>query len=118
MSHHGTFFDGTFCEDNLKYLLESVILFQFAEGSLQTLGLLAVTGVTACMLNIFNFLVTYYTGPVALQILGNVKTVFAIGASSLVFGNAVTVEQWCGAAICIAGCVLYQQKGHAIGLKR
>lgn len=44
----------------------------FANGAGRTFGLVVLTGFTACLLNIFNFLVTYHTGPVVLQILGNV----------------------------------------------
>ncbi|CAD7926590.1 unnamed protein product [Amoebophrya sp. A25] len=69
------------------------------------------SGVMACVLNISNFLVTYYTGPVVLQILGNVKTVFGIAVSILVFGNKVAPEQWLGACICVFGCIIFQQKG-------
>ncbi|CAD7942799.1 unnamed protein product [Amoebophrya sp. A120] len=91
---------------------------QFAEGSFITVAALSFTGVTACLLNIFNFLVTYYTGPLVLQILGNVKTVFAIAASILVFGNEVKMEQWLGAAICISGVLLWQRKGKQINNMR
>lgn len=78
------------------------------------IGLTVLSGVTACLLNIFNFLVTYYTSAVVLQILGNVKVVLAIAFSSVIFGNEVSTMQWFGSGICVLGCVLYQQKGHTL----
>jgi len=78
------------------------------------MGLTFLSGVTACLLNIFNFLVTYYTSAVVLQILGNVKVVLAIAFSSLIFRNEVSTMQWLGSAICILGCVLYQQKARTL----
>lgn len=47
-------------------------LYQIADGTARTVILLSITGVVACIMNIFNFLVTSYTGPLVLQILGNV----------------------------------------------
>eukprot|EP00392_Amoebophrya_sp_AT5.2_P004931 g4940.t1 len=43
-----------------------------------------------------------------------VKTVFAIAASIVVFGNEVAPEQWVGAIICIVGVLLFQRKGKRI----
>jgi len=91
----------------------------FQEGEISpnapmVMGLTLLSGVTACLLNIFNFLVTYYTSAVVLQILGNVKVVLAIAFSSVIFGNEVSTMQWLGSGICILGCVLYQQKGHPV----
>lgn len=69
---------------------------EWATGAWQTAVLLSITGLNACFLNIFNFLTTFYTGPVVLQVLGNVKTVLGVGFSGWVFGNPVTLEQWIG----------------------
>eukprot|EP00913_Durusdinium_trenchii_P035515 g33235.t1 len=40
--------------------------------------LLVLSGLNACLLNIANFLVTSYTSPVTLQVLGNVKSCLSI----------------------------------------
>lgn len=80
-------------------------------GGLRVLGLLIISGLNACLLNVANFSVTAYTGPVTLQVLGNVKNCVSIGVSVAVFRNALKVEQVMGVGTCLLGVWLYQQKG-------
>jgi len=73
--------------------------------------LLVISGLNACLLNVANFMVTSYTSPVTLQVLGNVKSCLAIGVSVAIFRNTLTVEQGVGVAGCLFGVWLYNQKG-------
>jgi len=68
---------------------------------------LVVSGLNACFLNVANFLVTFYTSPVALQILGNIKMVLAIVMSAAVLGNPVVFTQGVGCTLAIAGVACY-----------
>lgn len=80
-------------------------------GVAYTLGLLALSGLNACLLNIANFLVTFHTSAVTLQVLGNMKNCASIGISILIFGNAIKVSQLGGIVICLTGVVIYNQFG-------
>lgn len=77
----------------------------------EDVGLVALSGLTACLLNIANFLVTAATSAVTLQVLGNVKTVLAIAFSSWWFANPVSLPQVAGSMLCIAGVIAYEQHG-------
>merc|ERR1711865_1123001 len=68
----------------------------------------------ACLLNITNFLVTAYTSPVTLQVLGNVKSCLSIVVSVAIFGNALRPLQGLGVVICLVGVWLYQRHGGVI----
>lgn len=72
--------------------------------------LLVLSGLNACLLNIANFLVTSYTSPVTLQVLGNVKSCLSIGVSVAIFRNSLTFEQAVGVGTCLLGVWLYNQK--------
>ncbi|CAJ1347254.1 unnamed protein product [Effrenium voratum] len=74
------------------------------------LMLLVISGLNACLLNIANFLVTSYTSPVTLQVLGNVKSCLSIAVSVAIFRNSLTVEQAIGVGTCLIGVWLYNQK--------
>jgi len=63
----------------------------------------------ACLLNISNFLVTAYTSPVTLQVLGNVKNCLSIPTSVCIFGNPLEVEQIIGVLTCLFGVWLYNR---------
>eukprot|EP00438_Fugacium_kawagutii_P025885 Skav233695 [mRNA] locus=scaffold1927:304383:322906:+ [translate_table: standard] len=68
-------------------------------------------GLNACLLNIANFLVTSYTSPVTLQVLGNVKSCLSIGVSVAIFRtNSLTSEQAAGVSTCLLGVWLYNRK--------
>ncbi|CAE7589302.1 unnamed protein product [Symbiodinium pilosum] len=79
-------------------------------GAGQVLGLLMLSGLNACLLNIANFLVTSYTSPVTLQVLGNVKSCLSIAVSVAIFRNSLTLEQAFGVCTCLLGVWLYNQK--------
>ncbi|OLP80667.1 putative sugar phosphate/phosphate translocator [Symbiodinium microadriaticum] len=64
----------------------------------------------ACLLNIANFLVTSYTSPVTLQVLGNVKSCLSIAVSVAIFRNSLTLEQALGVCTCLVGVWMYNQK--------
>lgn len=76
-----------------------------------TMLLLGISGLNACLLNIFNFLVTAHTSAVSFQVLGQAKTCVSIIASVAIFHNRFTVHQGGGVAICLLGVWLYQAKG-------
>merc|ERR1719443_757437 len=76
--------------------------------------LLILSGLNACALNIMNFLVTAYTGPVTLQVLGNVKSCASIAVSVAIFGNALRFSQIVGVSTCLLGVWIYTNKGGAV----
>merc|ERR1712137_1053235 len=73
--------------------------------------LLIVSGLNACLLNVANFMVTSYTSPLTLQVLGNVKSCVGIAVSVAIFRNALTWQQGVGVAVCLLGVWVYNQKG-------
>eukprot|EP00439_Symbiodinium_sp_Y106_P069365 s2915_g11.t3 len=79
-------------------------------GAGQVLFLLMLSGLNACLLNIANFLVTSYTSPVTLQVLGNVKSCLSIAVSVAIFRNSLTLEQAIGVCTCLIGVWMYNQK--------
>ncbi|CAE7777082.1 unnamed protein product [Symbiodinium microadriaticum] len=79
-------------------------------GAGQVLFLLMLSGLNACLLNIANFLVTSYTSPVTLQVLGNVKSCLSIAVSVAIFRNSLTLEQALGVCTCLVGVWMYNQK--------
>lgn len=85
-----------------------------ADGVFNVICLLIVSGFNACLLNVTNFLVTSYTSPVTLQVLGNVKNCMAIGVSVAIFGNDLTFDQLVGVAVCLLGVWIYNKYGKTI----
>ncbi|CAE7241594.1 unnamed protein product [Symbiodinium sp. CCMP2592] len=79
-------------------------------GAGQVVFLLMLSGLNACLLNIANFLVTSYTSPVTLQVLGNVKSCLSIAVSVAIFRNSLTLEQAIGVCTCLIGVWMYNQK--------
>ena len=69
--------------------------------------LIIVNMTLAYLVNLTNFLVTYYTSALTLQVLGNGKGVVGVLLSILIFRNPVTVTGMFGYAITVAGVVLY-----------
>jgi len=80
-------------------------------GLIRVLVLLVISGLNACLLNISNFLVTFHTNAVTLQVLGNVKTVLSIGVSVCIFRNPLSLSQAIGCCICLGGVWIYNSKG-------
>jgi len=80
-------------------------------GALRLLGLLALSGLVACLLNITNFLVTVRTSPVTLQVLGNVKSCASIAISVAVFRNPLLPSQAIGVVVCLVGVGIYNRWG-------
>lgn len=78
------------------------------KGTCNVLMLLGLGGLNACLLNIANFQVTADTSAVMLNVLGNVKSCIGIGVSVLLFGNALTLGQIAGVAICLLGVYFYK----------
>jgi len=87
-------------------------------GLLKVLMLLSLSGLNACLLNIANFLVTFHTSALTLQVLGNVKTVLSIGVSVCIFRNPLSKAQALGCAVCLAGVWLYNSKGKSFKVKK
>lgn len=88
-----------------------------ARGVSNVMFLLVLSGLNACLLNVSNFLVTSYTSPVTLQVLGNVKSCLSIGVSVLIFRNDMTWEQAVGVFICLFGVWVYNQYGGVVKTK-
>jgi len=80
-------------------------------GLLRLLLLLLLSGLNACLLNIFGFIVTRCTGAVMLQVLGSVKSSLGIAVSVAVLRNPVTPSQAFGSAVCIFGAWIYDRFG-------
>lgn len=80
-------------------------------GGVRVLMLLICSGFNACLLNVANFMVTSYTSPVTLQVLGNVKSCLSIAVSVAIFGNPLSVEQGMGVFVCLFGVWIYNQRG-------
>ena len=77
-------------------------------------SLLLINATLAYFVNLTNFLVTFYTSPLSLQVLGNGKGVVGVIMSILIFRNPVTVTGMFGYAITVAGVVCYgESKKHA-----
>merc|ERR550514_2187956 len=92
--------------------LEPLMLFNpNSTGVGRVLGLLIVGGLNACLLNVFNFLVTSYTSAVTLQVLGNVKSCLSIAISVAIFKNDLLWEQAIGVIACLAGVWYYNKYG-------
>lgn len=83
-------------------------------GVMHVVGLLLASGFNAWALNVMNFLVTAYTGPVTLQVLGNVKSCASIAVSVAIFGNHVSLSQVAGVSTCLVGVWIYTNKGGAV----
>ncbi|KAG1663112.1 hypothetical protein FOA52_010515 [Chlamydomonas sp. UWO 241] len=79
---------------------------------------LALNSMMAYFVNLTNFLVTKYTSPLTLQVLGNVKGVVAAIISILIFVNPVTVSGVLGYALTVMGVVLYSASKRLSGAKR
>merc|ERR1719329_586429 len=77
----------------------------------KVLALLCFSGLNACLLNVFNFLVTHYTSAVAQQVLGNVNSCMSIAISVMIFGNELKAAQALGICTCLFGVWMYQQWG-------
>lgn len=72
---------------------------------------LVLAGINACLLNLVNFLVTFYTGAVTLQVLGNVKVILGVIVSAMIFGNPIAHSQKFGCALSLFGVWVYQSYG-------
>lgn len=104
--------------------LEPVLLLCGGGGGVSTTGifrvlvLLVISGLNACLLNISNFLVTFHTNAVTLQVLGNVKTVLSIGVSVCIFRNPLSMSQAVGCMVCLGGVWIYNSKGKSFKDKK
>lgn len=104
--------------------LEPVLLLCGGGGGVSTTGifrvlvLLVISGLNACLLNISNFLVTFHTNAVTLQVLGNVKTVLSIGVSVCIFRNSLSMSQAVGCMVCLGGVWIYNSKGKSFKDKK
>ena len=90
-------------------VMEGKALMEYDGLTFPMLMLLFVNGCAAYLVNLSNFLVTRYTSPLTLGVLGNAKGAFAVCVSVLVFHNRVTAVGMLGYAITLAGCALYSE---------
>lgn len=89
-----------------------------AHGAGYVFLLLCVSGLNACLLNVTNFLVTFHTNPVTLQVLGNVKSCLSIGISVAIFRNDLQWEQAMGVVTCLFGVWFYNSYGGDVKLEK
>ncbi|XP_002734984.1 uncharacterized protein LOC100369320 [Saccoglossus kowalevskii] len=61
--------------------------------------------------NMVNFVVTYYTSAVTLQVLNNVGIVLNVVVSVLIFQNEMSLLSTCGLFFTVAGVVMYERAG-------
>ena len=99
-------------------LLAATVLLEptaFTEPSLwakaRLLGLVLLSCFCAVGYNIMNFLVTYYTSPIALQVLGNVGIVLDVMVSLVVFQNELSLLSVGGIVGVMVGTMMYQEAG-------
>ena len=75
--------------------------------NMQTWLLVGMSSLLAVGLNLFTFLVTFYTSAVTLQVLGQLKVVCSIMLSVAIFGNEVSPLAKLGSVVTICGMVGY-----------
>ena len=73
----------------------------------ETWMMIGFSSLLAVGLNLFTFLVTFYTSPVTLQVLGQLKVVCSILLSVAIFGNEVSKLATIGTGITICGMAMY-----------
>jgi drug/metabolite transporter (DMT)-like permease len=103
----------------LMLLLPATVLFGeiepaivwYHEASWHQMILLCISGCLAFTLNIFNLLMIAYTSPLTANIAGNLKSVFSIVLSVIIFHNTITLINAVGIMIAIGGVALYN---HAV----
>lgn len=71
--------------------------------------ILLLSGMIAFSLNIFTFLLINNTSALTYTVVGNVKVVFSIIFSVMIFGNQVTIFNGIGCTITIIGAAWYQK---------
>ncbi|XP_071485338.1 uncharacterized protein [Diadema antillarum] len=76
-------------------------------------GIISLSCACAVGYNILAFLVTYYTSPVTLQVLGNVSIVLTVGISLVIFQNEVSTLSIFGIGFILLGSIMYQEAGIA-----
>ena len=59
--------------------------------------------------NMMNFIVTFYTSPVTLQVLGNISTMLAVVFSLALFQNEISLVSFVGILCVMIGTVMYQE---------
>ncbi|XP_022101072.1 UDP-URONIC ACID TRANSPORTER 1-like [Acanthaster planci] len=74
-------------------------------------ALLLMSCLCAVGYNLMTFLVTFYTSPVALQVLGNAAVVLDVAVSLVVFRNQVSWLSLGGILCVMLGTVMYQEAG-------
>ncbi len=95
----------------LSLFFEGSQPFSQASSDSELLIILWVAGLNACLLNLVNFLVTFYTSAVTLQVLGNVKVILGVMVSAMLFGNPIQHEQKFGCVMSLFGVWVYQTYG-------
>jgi drug/metabolite transporter (DMT)-like permease len=79
----------------------------YYQASWHQLLLLCISGSLAFILNVFNLLMIAYTSPLTSNIAGNLKSVFSIVLSVIIFHNTITAINAVGIMIALGGVVLY-----------
>ncbi|XP_033102269.1 probable sugar phosphate/phosphate translocator At5g05820 [Anneissia japonica] len=59
--------------------------------------------------NMMNFVVTYFTCPITLQVLGNISVLLNVLVSVFIFNNEVSLSSWIGMFGIMLGTVLYHK---------
>ncbi|KYR01875.1 hypothetical protein DLAC_01897 [Tieghemostelium lacteum] len=86
-------------------------------GASSSILILVISGVIAFLLNIFTFLVIKYTSPLTYTVSGNLKVIFSITISILIFRNEVSLINAVGCSIAVLGVIWYSQLKHDESVK-
>jgi len=90
--------------------IDGVIVWYYQAGWDQLL-LLCISGSIAFVLNLFNLLMIAYTSPLTSNIAGNLKSLFSISLSVVIFHTTITAWNAVGILVAIGGVLLYN---HAV----
>ena len=74
-------------------------------------GLILLSCFCAVGYNIMNFMVTFYTSPIGLQVLGNISIVLDVIVSLVVFQNELSWLSVGGIVGVMIGTMMYQEAG-------
>jgi len=81
---------------------------------LQLVGWLVFSGIIACAINLANFVLTFFTDAVTVQVLGVAKMVVTSIVSVYIFHNPVSNEQILGCAFATMGIYVFKAYGERI----
>jgi len=73
----------------------------------KVIGAILLSAVTAFLLNVSNFFANKFTSPLTITVGGNLKQVFTIVLSIVIFQNSVSLLSAAGMTLCTLGAIMY-----------